>query len=134
MANNPAMPTDYHCESCNLVVQIGWYHFHKTDGCHWAATLGFCKRCGTIYRLIHGKPDSGHSDLADRQPCPLSIAESKMKGLSYSVPLEDWIPVGATGLCGHCGAFNELFFKEDPIPTCPRCASSRMKKLNSWLT
>jgi len=131
------MPTDYHCEACNLAVQIGWFHYHSSPDGYWAATLGFCQKCGTIHQLEHAS-DATLPDRMFAQPGPLPIAESKMKGVTYRVPLQDWTPFGESRACGHCGAQNEVLFakvKSTPaVELCPRCGSTRMKKLNSWMT
>jgi hypothetical protein len=131
------MPTDYHCEACNLAVQIGWFHYHSSPDGYWAATLGFCQKCGTIHQLEHAS-DATLPDRMFAQPGPLPIAESKMKGVTYRVPLQDWTPLGESRACGHCGAQNEVLFakvKSTPaVELCRRCGSTRMKKLNSWMT
>ena len=130
------MPTDYHCEACNLAVQIGWFHYHSAPDGYWAATLGFCQKCGTIHKVEHGS----NNDLPDRvfaQPGPLPIAESKMEGVAYRIPLQEWIALGESLSCGHCGASKVLFgsIEESPVvEICPRCGLPRMKKLYSWMT
>ena len=131
------MPTDYHCGACNLAIQIGWFHYHNSADGYWAATLGFCQKCGTIHKQEHA---SG-GDLLDRmfaQSGPLSIAESEMKGIAYLIPLQAWTALGESRSCGHCGARSELLFgsieKTPAVEICPRCGSTRMEKLNSWMT
>ena len=131
------MPTDYHCEACNLAVQIGWFHYHgSTDG-YWAATLGFCRKCGTIHKLEQGSDDVLPGRMF-AQPGPLPIAESGTNGVAYRIPLQDWMPVGESQACGHCGALNAVLFasiKSTPgVDICPRCGSTGMKKLYSWMT
>ena len=131
------MPTDYQCEVCNLGLQIGWFHYHKSPYGYWAATLGFCRKCGTIHKLEHA-PDNALPNRLFTQPGPLPIAESGIKGITYRIPLQDWAAVADSQLCGHCGAQGEVLFgslRSDPsVEKCPRCGSTRMKKLNSWIT
>jgi hypothetical protein len=131
------MPTDYQCEDCNLAVQVGWYHFHHSDSGYWAATLGFCQKCGTIHQQQHPSDDT----LPERiiaQPGPLEIAESEWKAIAYRIPLQDWMAVSESQSCGHCGAQGEVRFvgaRETPVvEVCPRCRSTRIKRLYSWIT
>src|SRR5688572_861994 len=129
------MPTDYHCEACNLVVQIGWYHYHNSDDGYWAATLGFCQRCGTIHRMEHACNESGLADRLFAQLGPLGLGGSKMEGLTYSVPLQDWIALEQSRSCAHCGTSNEILFESSAtIEICPQSDSPQMKKLLSWMT
>jgi len=131
------MPTDYQCEACNLAIQIGWFHFHSDAKGYWAATLGFCQKCGTIHRVDHASNEA-LPDVVSAQPGPLSIAESEMKGVDYRIPLQDWADVTDSRQCGHCGALNAVLFGDinvtPVVETCPRCSSPRMKKLYSWMT
>ena len=131
------MPTDYQCEACNLAVQIGWFHYHNSPDGYSAATLGFCQKCGTIHKMEHNS-DLDRPDRLFSQSGPLSIAESGMRGISYRIPLRDWSAVADSLSCGHCGAKDEVLFaslKNTPeVETCPRCGSTRMKKLNTWIT
>jgi|SRR3954447_20272149 hypothetical protein len=130
------MPTDYHCEACNLVVQIGWFHYHNSADGYWASTLGFCQKCGTIHSREHASDDA----LPDRfftQPGPLSIAESNIKGIPYRIPLQQWRPLREPSSCGHCRAIELVFCAIDEAPVvenCPRCSSPRMKELYTWIT
>lgn len=132
----PSMPTDFQCESCNLVVQSGWFHYHSYDK-YWAATLSFCETCGTIHMLQHST-DKSSPDLMLAQPEPISIAESRFKGIHYSVPLQDWIERGESRSCGHCEARTGIHFGEMSNTlspnSCPRCGAVPMKRLNSWIT
>ena len=131
------MPTDYQCEACNLAIQIGWFHYHNSSDGYWAATLGFCQKCGTIHMLEHANDDA----LPERmfaQPGPIPIAESEWKAVTYRIPLKEWTALGASRACGHCGAQDAVLFAKintDPdVKQCPRCCSPRLKKLNSWMT
>src|SRR5882762_5870171 len=102
------MPTDYHCESCNLVIQIGWFHYHNSADGYWAATLGFCQKCGTIHKLEHASNDALPERMFPNGPLP--IAGSEMKGVTYRIPLQEWTAFGESRSCGHCGAENEVLF------------------------
>jgi len=131
------MPTDYQCEACKLAIQIGWFHYHSAPDDYWCAQLGFCRKCGTIHKL-EIPPDGTFPERIFTQPGPLQVAESGIQGIPYRIPLQDWKVVGDRQFCGHCGELGGVLFgslKETPlVAICPRCGSSPMKRLHSWMT
>lgn len=128
-----AMPTDYRCTDCDLGLQVGWYHFHGPCESHWAATLGFCRRCGTVHRLLHSSTEG--PDQLVSQSAPRTATNSDLPGMEFRVPLEEWENAGAIDRCAHCGTAGQICFDETAtLEICPRCGSKGVTRGCSWLT
>jgi len=127
------MPTDYRCSDCGLGLCVGWFHFHGPCEDYWAATLGFCRKCGTIHRLLHSSKKG--PDKVSAAVGPVLASESALPGVGYVVRPQEWKDVEKADTCAHCGANGQLCFEQtETVESCPRCGCRSFTRLHSWIT
>jgi hypothetical protein len=127
------MPTDYKCAECGLGFQVGWFHFHGPCEEYWAATLGFCRSCGTVHQLLHSSTDG--PDQLISQAAPLNAVKSDLPGIDFRVPLAEWKDMEVVDRCTHCGTSGRICFDATTaVDTCPRCGSTSVAKGCTWMT
>ncbi len=59
------MPTTYECNSCGLILEFGWYHYHSFSSGYGASTLVGCLACGCQHRVEIAMRDRGPEFLHD---------------------------------------------------------------------
>jgi hypothetical protein len=93
------MPVTYHCKTCNLYFEVGWYHFQGAGNePYHAATLMTCLKCGTIYQARHGSKVPLSVDMEDDelfvtcfvQPEPITFIPDEGKRVQLP-PISEWI-------------------------------------------
>lgn len=127
------MPSIYRCAKCGLGLEVGWFHGFSPFDVPWAATLGFCRHCGTIHQLLHSR--TGGPDHLVSQSAPLTTTKSNLRGIAYSIPLGEWRDTEAVDRCAHCGTIGQICFDAAAtVEACPRCGSKRVANICTWMT
>jgi ribosomal protein L7/L12 len=53
------MPSDFHCNHCDLRFSVGWFHYHDFRSGYGAQTLLVCTQCGVQHSLEIALEDRG---------------------------------------------------------------------------